>query len=247
MLESQTQNLHQKLALVGEDLAAIGESPLRSGHYTVKSKIHGFECLRCGMKGYIRDIMEKPCEFPNAIPKYHDDEPSKTGDETFVAPTEPTLPEPDDADVAALQEELQALQLAEAEFDLMEAIQAEQQALEAMAKEQAALETQEKTEKIDGMVADLVAKGFPDEIAHWAVQESKLKWAEALDLAYQRIQREEHEILKEKEKEEKRLAKDTTVKRKPATPCSSTSMPPPPLPLSKTCVPSTQTILRNST
>jgi len=208
MLESQTQNLHQKLALVGEDLAAIGESPLRSGHYTVKSKIHGFECLRCGMKGYIRDIMEKPCEFPNAIPKYHDDEPSKTGDETFVAPTEPTLPEPDDADVAALQEELQALQLAEAEFDLLEAIQAEQQALEAMAKEQAALETQEKKEKIDGMVADLVAKGFPDEIAHWAVQESKLKWAEALDLAYQRIQREEHEILKEKEKEEKRLAKE---------------------------------------
>ncbi len=224
----------------------MGDPPLRSGHYTVKSKIHGFECLRCGMKGFIGDIKTNPCEFPNAIPKYHDEEPSKTGDKTPMAPTESTLPG-SDADVAALQEELQALQLAEEEFELLEIMKSEQQALEALAMEHAALEAQEKKEKTDRMVADLVAKEFPDEIARWAVQESKLEWAQALDLAYKRIQREEHEILEKKEQEEKRLAKVAKVGRKPATPCSSTTMPPPPMPPSETCHLSTKTTLSNST
>ncbi len=183
--------------------------------------------------------METPCEFPNAIPKYHDEEcePATRENEACVGPTNSEV-DADDADVAALQEELSALKLAEEEFDLLEAIESEQKALEAMATEHAALEAQGEKDKntkevADQMVANLVTMGFSHEMACWAVQESKLEWNQALDLAFQRIQREEHEILEKMEKEEERLAKVSRDGRKQATPCRSTSMPPPTVPPAK--------------
>lgn len=206
---------------------AVGDyadgSNFRPGHYTVKSKKHGFECLRCGKTGYIRDIMETECPNPNAPPNYHDESINDTGLGKSSADDGS-----DDA-LQALQDELWALEFQEEEYRLLES-------LEALEAEKALLETQEETNKqtkeVDLMVGDLVTMGFDPEMASLAIQESKGDWTQALDLCYQRIQKEEHEMLEKAEKEEKK-AHVAGKGRMPATPCTSTSMPPPPLPAKK--------------
>ena len=55
------------IAILGDD---EDETPLRPGHYTVKSRDHGWECLRCGAKGHITDIKAKECPRPHASPNY---------------------------------------------------------------------------------------------------------------------------------------------------------------------------------
>ncbi len=191
----------------------------RPGHYTVKSKKHGFECLRCGKTGYIRDIMETECPNPNAPPKYHDESNNDTG--LGKSST--------DDDLQTLQDELMALELEQEEYLLLET-------LEALEAEHASLVVQDKTnnekKEVDLMVGDLVTMGFDHEMASLAIQESKGDWGQALDLCYQRIQKEEHEMLEKAEREEKK-ARVTEKGRRPATPCTSTSMPPPPLPAKK--------------
>ena len=49
----------------------------------MKSRVHGFECLRCGMKGDIRVIKEQNCSNPTGTPIYPEDEKEKK-EETVV-------------------------------------------------------------------------------------------------------------------------------------------------------------------
>ena len=197
---------------------------LRPGHYTVKSKKHGFECLRCGMKGYIRDIMETTCSNPHVTPQYYDEDTKDTNVETTGSCSDETL----------LKDELMALQLLEQEFQLLEAIEAEQAILDDLSLQCAALAAEEETDQkkqeiTKRMVDDLVIMGFSQDMAIWAVQESKSEWGRAVELAQKRIQEEEHALL-EKQGEEEHAKKTALRRRKPATPCKSTSMPPPPVP-----------------
>lgn len=218
------------IAILGDD---EDETPLRPGRYTVKSRDHGWECLRCGAKGHITDIKAKECPRPHASPNYD-------GVNEYVPPLpEPVvLPPSTSYDEQLLRDELEALKLIEEEYALLESIQAEQDALEALQKEAAVLEVKslpagpgkaelEKKDLVDRMVADLVTLGFSFEMASWALVESKSDWEKAKDLAYTRTQEEEHAELVRQEEEEDRKLKVLKKGRRIATPCSSSKMDPP--------------------
>ncbi len=222
-------------AILGDDNDEI--PPLRPGHYTVKSREHGWECLRCGAKGNITDIKAKECPRPHASPNYGgviEPVPPQGSSEAVLLPPSTSY------DEQLLRDELEALKLIEEEYALLESIQAEQDALEALQKESAVLEVmslpagpgeaelQEK-DLVDRMVADLVTLGFSFEMASWAIVESKADWEQAKDLAYTRTQEEEHAALVRQEEEEDRKHKLIKKARMVATPCSSPKTLPPPI------------------
>ena len=185
------------------------------------------------MKGFIRDIMEKDCPNPTAEPKYYDEEiETAPKDEHDKGGHHDST----DKEVEDLESEMLALKLLEEEMELLEAEDAEMAMLESLEKEFTNLsiesESAKKMKKDEKMVNDLVTMGFPHEMATWAVKESKSDWEMALEIAHEKIQKDEYDMLVQKEKDEKAKAK-TLARRGPASPCTSTSMPPPPVPVKK--------------
>ena len=196
------------------------------------------------MKGFIRDILDTECPQPHATPKYYDEDDL----EATTAET-PTI-----GNEQELEDELMALQLMVEELQLLAAIEADEAALQDLAFQSAPIEaskeTGEKKATADKMVGDLVIMGFDKDMAVWAVQESKEDWGEAVDLAHKRLQDEEHQMLVQQEEEEEERKKALRKgSRELATPCRSTSMPPPPVPtkrlFGKTKSPDTITKLGN--
>ena len=176
---------------------------LRPGHYTVKNKEHGHECLRCGMKGWISDIKSKECTNPTGEPIYEND-----GEEVTREP--PTLPKPtatqdaieqEAAQLMALEMEYNALKALEHQLAMVEEMQQEQEYLEALEQEQLMLEMkgvcgcEEEVEKEceayqkrhrTNMKSKLMKIKIPEKIATWAVETSNGEWSDALEKAYKR-------------------------------------------------------------
>ena len=215
---------------------------LRPGHYTVKSKEHGHECLRCGLKGWISDIKAKECTNPHGEPVYPEEAEEKKVEEKKVTcdcdPPGPTATcNPVEAELANLRElehEYQSLKALEHQLAMIEEMQQEQEHLEALEHEQWMLEmkgvvgSDQEVEKEcaaywerhrANMEAKLVKINFPQEIAKWAVETSEGVWEKALDMAYKRTQEEEQKMIADEEDAKKELK--VKKRRPPASPCAS--------------------------
>ena len=212
---------------------------LRPGHYTVKNKEHGHECLRCGMKGWISDIKATECTNPTGEPIYESD-----GEEVTQEPPAPPKPtalpdaiEEEAANLMALEQEYHSLKALEHQLAMVEEMQQEQEYLEALEQEQLMLEMkgvvgcEEELEKEceaywerhrANMKSKLMKIKFPEKVATWAVETSNGEWSDALEKAYKRIQEEESKELQKVEEEDEKRKRG----RAPARPCASESQPP---------------------
>lgn len=218
-----------------------------SGHYTVKSKRLGFQCLRCRKSGESKQEVESQrCPCPKAKPRFDDND---DGDEKG----KPSCKRNIDAELNAalddhleqkLREEMAVLKHLQEELETAEAIEREKEILEALMMEQAKLESEGETDQdkkalAARMAEDMVTMGFTQEMASWAVQESKAEWGKALDLLNKQLHEEEEAKIASKNRKDDNHSKTATMsKRKPATPCASTTMPPPPVPKKKSKPPS---------
>lgn len=108
---------------------------LRPGHYIVKNKEHGYECLRCGMKGYVGDIRAKECANPTGEPVYPeevDEEPHRSEGMTVDVPS---AIEEEAANLKAMEEEMRSFRALEEKLAAINEIQAELERLEALEEE----------------------------------------------------------------------------------------------------------------
>ena len=138
---------------------------LRPGHYIVKNKEHGCECLRCGSKGVISDIKAKECTNPHGEPVYPEEAEEKKGEKkaeemkieetkgeekkaeektvTCDPPGHSAPWNPVEAELAhlkALEHEYESLKALEHQLDMINQMQQEQEHLEALEHEQLMLE-----------------------------------------------------------------------------------------------------------
>ena len=226
----------------------VSEAHLRPGHYIVKCKEHGTECLRCGLRGSMDFVKSKACTNPTGTPAYPDEEVSNLS--PFKGLKSNEAPKESDHDQLLL-DEMEALRLLEEDLAMMNAIQSEQEELEALQEQLLNLDL--NSEAVAGPEAHrfspqditekLVEMGFPKELAAWAAETSDGDWDKAVDQAYIKIQEQEHqELLKAEaaEEEEKKAAARVarTSGRPPASPqvkgkSPETSMPPPRVPAKK--------------
>ena len=152
----------------------------------MKSKVHGYECLRCGMKGDIRYIKAEDCRNPTGTPKYPEGEKEETAKDDpfkrprwkdFVASRNELVP-PADADMTdtsgdtldyiaaaetteaptnqSMLDEIKHLQKLEEELALLVEIQEQQELLEALEME----ELMEQVDRVVGSEQDV------DQVAH---------------------------------------------------------------------------------
>ena len=210
--------LHKKAEFLisAPNLSGMGSHDgLRPGHYTVKSKQHGHECLRCGMKGFISDIKAIPCPNPTAEPVYPNEDVEVSSDQP---PLPKTLPEDDHSHDLGLVKELEMLRGLEEELAFMNAIEEEKEQLEALEKEMLMMdvdkvldlpnETGTTSPVHESVESKLVEMGFSRSIASWAAETSH-GWSAALDKAFTRTQEEEYmELLKAEKEEEDRIKKE---------------------------------------
>ena len=180
-------------------------APLRPGHYTIKLKDqHGFECLRCGLKGAIKSFKTE-CPRANDTPKYPDEATVST-EEPVAKASANNVCESDSHEADLHDAELKHLQLLEQEFALLEAIQQEQEALEALNTELTMLQVNNLeggcVDPTPHMVECLADFGYSYEVATWAVNEANCDWDMALELAFNRYKKEEHEAILTAEYEE---------------------------------------------
>ena len=235
----------------------LGESHLRPGHYTVKNKDYGHECLRCGMKGHISLIKTSECTNPTGEPIYPQDSigaeanqspfsfhsESKEGASTDI---------PNDTEEKGLRDELAMLQELENQLAMINALEEEKQLLENLEMQHLMLDYEQVVpddmhppkdskdfeEDPEVMKTKLIDMNIPEPIATWAVEEAKGEWEKALDKAL-KAEIEKHWSGVAQAEAKKDALASATKGRPPATPMSSTttspakpddSMPPPPVP-----------------
>ena len=194
---------------------------LRPGHYTVKSKEHGHECLRCGLKGFIGDLKTMPCANPTADPVYPVEDIEVSNDRHALPKA---LPE-DDHNDSGLLKELEMLRGLEEELAYINAIEEEKEKLDALEKEILMMDVDQVLDEVpketkttspvhETIESKLVEMGFSRSIAFWAADTSH-GWSAALDKAYIRTQEEEYmELLQAEKEEEARIKKERKEARK---------------------------------